>query len=133
MLFLAPVIWILFFFLSRFVLPGFFRDQKTHGFCRHGKCFRLYSEESFNRSLLKVTVPEILRSNLASVSLQMKAMGIEAPEQVDCQLLLLLLLHVACSFLHKSKKSRNSNLNAVFFLALLLSDHLNHQIPGGCG
>ena len=45
---------------------------------RHGKCFRLYSEESFNRSLLKVTVPEILRSNLASVSLQMKAMGIEA-------------------------------------------------------
>jgi HrpA-like RNA helicase len=38
----------------------------------------LYSEESFNRSLLKVTVPEILRSNLASVSLQMKAMWIEA-------------------------------------------------------
>jgi len=47
------------------------------GRTQHGKCFRLYSEESFNRSLLKVTVPEILRSNLASVSLQMKAMGIE--------------------------------------------------------
>jgi ATP-dependent RNA helicase DHX8/PRP22 len=42
-----------------------------------GKCFRLYSEEAFNRSFAKVTVPEILRSNLASVVLQMKAMGID--------------------------------------------------------
>jgi len=56
-----------------------------------GKCFRLYSEEAFKRSFPKVTVPEILRSNLASVVLQMKAMGIdnvvtfdymESPDQV---------------------------------------------------
>lgn len=47
------------------------------GRTQHGKCFRLYSEETFNRSIPKVTVPEILRSNLASVTLQMKAMGIE--------------------------------------------------------
>ncbi|CAJ1347261.1 unnamed protein product [Effrenium voratum] len=47
------------------------------GRTQHGKCFRLYSEETFHRSLPKVTVPEILRSNLASVSLQMKAMGID--------------------------------------------------------
>jgi len=46
------------------------------GRTQNGKCFRLYSEESFKRSLPKVTVPEILRSNLASVVLQMKAMGI---------------------------------------------------------
>ena len=50
------------------------------GRTQHGKCFRLYSEETFHRSLLKITVPEILRSNLASVSLQMKAMGIEEPK-----------------------------------------------------
>merc|ERR1719238_965571 len=47
------------------------------GRTQDGKCFRLYSEESFNRSFSKVTCPEILRSNLASVALQMKAMGIE--------------------------------------------------------
>lgn len=47
------------------------------GRTQHGKCFRLYSEESYHRSLPKVTVPEILRSNLSSVTLQMKAMGID--------------------------------------------------------
>jgi len=53
------------------------------GRTQDGKCFRLYSEESFNRSLPKVTVPEILRSNLASVTLQMKAMGIEDVVRFD--------------------------------------------------
>lgn len=47
------------------------------GRTQHGKCFRLYSEESFKTGLPKVTVPEILRSNLASVVLQMKVMGID--------------------------------------------------------
>jgi len=47
------------------------------GRTQDGKCFRLYSEETFKRSFPKVTVPEILRSNLASVTLQMKAMGID--------------------------------------------------------
>ena len=53
------------------------------GRTQHGKCFRLYSEETFVRSLPKVTVPEILRSNLASVTLQMKAMGIEDVVRFD--------------------------------------------------
>mmetsp|Transcript_7980 Transcript_7980/g.15068 ORF Transcript_7980/g.15068 Transcript_7980/m.15068 type:complete len:784 (+) Transcript_7980:68-2419(+) len=61
------------------------------GRTQNGKCFRLYSEEAYQRSFPKVTVPEILRSNLCSVTLQMKAMGIdnvvnfdfmEAPDQV---------------------------------------------------
>merc|ERR1719226_462727 len=61
------------------------------GRTQDGKCFRLYSEDSFLRSFPKITVPEILRSNLASVCLQMKAMGIdnvvgfdfmEAPDRV---------------------------------------------------
>jgi len=41
-----------------------------------GKCFRLYSEETY-KQMTNVTTPEILRSNLASVMLQMKAMGID--------------------------------------------------------
>lgn len=53
------------------------------GRTQDGKCFRLYSEESYKRSLPKVTVPEILRSNLASVVLQMKAMGIEDVVRFD--------------------------------------------------
>eukprot|EP00931_Biecheleriopsis_adriatica_P088262 TRINITY_DN62628_c0_g1_i1.p1 TRINITY_DN62628_c0_g1~~TRINITY_DN62628_c0_g1_i1.p1 ORF type:complete len:795 (-),score=180.18 TRINITY_DN62628_c0_g1_i1:59-2443(-) len=53
------------------------------GRTQNGKCFRLYSEETFLRSLPKVTVPEILRSNLASVTLQMKAMGIEDVVRFD--------------------------------------------------
>jgi len=47
------------------------------GRTRDGKCFRLYSEETYLKSFPKVTVPEILRANLASVTLQMKAMGID--------------------------------------------------------
>lgn len=41
-----------------------------------GKCFRLYTETGFN-SLHPSTHPEILRSNLASVVLTMKKLGIE--------------------------------------------------------
>ena len=41
-----------------------------------GKCFRLYTEKGFN-ALQPATYPEILRSNLASVVLTMKKLGIE--------------------------------------------------------
>lgn len=41
-----------------------------------GKAFRLYTEASFLQ-LKKTTPPEILRSNLASVVLQLKALGID--------------------------------------------------------
>ena len=41
-----------------------------------GKCFRLYTEDSF-WGLEDVSVPEIKRSNLASVVLQLKALGVE--------------------------------------------------------
>ena len=41
-----------------------------------GKCFRLYTEASFDMMAEK-TVPEILRSSLSSVVLQMTAMGID--------------------------------------------------------
>lgn len=41
-----------------------------------GKCFRLYTEESYNK-LKKFTTPEILRVNLCHVILEMKAIGIK--------------------------------------------------------
>lgn len=46
------------------------------GRVRPGKCFRLCTELDY-RSLAEVTAPEIVRSDLASVVLQIKAMGID--------------------------------------------------------
>ncbi len=47
------------------------------GRTRPGKCFRLYTEESFKTSLEPQTHPEILRSNLAAVVLQLKRLGVD--------------------------------------------------------
>lgn len=41
-----------------------------------GKCFRLYTESAFKNEMLPNTIPEIQRANLATVALQLKAMGI---------------------------------------------------------
>lgn len=46
------------------------------GRTKPGKCFRLYTEESFNKDLQEQTYPEILRSNLGSVALQLFKLGI---------------------------------------------------------
>jgi len=42
-----------------------------------GKCFRLYTEPSFRKDLQEQTFPEILRSNLSNVVLQLKKLGID--------------------------------------------------------
>ncbi|KAF4353804.1 hypothetical protein G4B88_009398 [Cannabis sativa] len=42
-----------------------------------GKCFRLYTERSFNNDLQQQTYPEILRSNLANTVLTLKKLGID--------------------------------------------------------
>ncbi|CAG9334012.1 unnamed protein product [Blepharisma stoltei] len=47
------------------------------GRTRPGKCYRLYTEKSYKRELVESTAPEILRSNLANVVLQLKILGIE--------------------------------------------------------
>jgi len=47
-----------------------------------GYCFRLYTEDAF-RNLEDVSVPEILRVNLAQVVLQLKGMGIHDPRNFD--------------------------------------------------
>lgn len=47
------------------------------GRTRPGKCFRLYTENSFNADLQETTYPEILRCNLSSVVLTLKKLGID--------------------------------------------------------
>ena len=47
------------------------------GRTRPGKCFRLYTEASYNKELTEDTYPEILRSNLSSVVLTLKKLGIK--------------------------------------------------------
>ncbi|CAK9300122.1 unnamed protein product [Gordionus sp. m RMFG-2023] len=41
-----------------------------------GKCYRLYTERAYRDEMLSTPVPEIQRTNLASTTLQLKAMGI---------------------------------------------------------
>eukprot|EP00124_Ichthyophonus_hoferi_P005335 Ihof_evm3s748 gene=Ihof_evmTU3s748 len=47
------------------------------GRTRPGKCFRLYTEKSYKQELQEQTYPEILRSNLGGVVLQLKKLGID--------------------------------------------------------
>jgi len=47
------------------------------GRTRPGKCFRLYTEKAYKKELQENTYPEILRSNLGSVVLQLKKIGID--------------------------------------------------------
>lgn len=46
------------------------------GRTRPGKCFRLYTEKAFKNEMQENTYPEILRSNLGTVVLQLKKLGI---------------------------------------------------------
>lgn len=46
------------------------------GRTKPGKCFRLYTEKSFEKELEENTYPEILRSNLSSTVLTLKKLGI---------------------------------------------------------
>ncbi|XP_054167487.1 putative pre-mRNA-splicing factor ATP-dependent RNA helicase PRP1 [Oppia nitens] len=46
------------------------------GRTRPGKCFRLYTEKAFKTEMQENTYPEILRSNLGMVVLQLKKLGI---------------------------------------------------------
>ncbi|XP_026333641.1 putative pre-mRNA-splicing factor ATP-dependent RNA helicase PRP1, partial [Hyposmocoma kahamanoa] len=47
------------------------------GRTRPGKCFRLYTEKAYKDEMQDNTYPEILRSNLGSVVLQLKKLGID--------------------------------------------------------
>jgi pre-mRNA-splicing factor ATP-dependent RNA helicase DHX15/PRP43 len=47
------------------------------GRTRPGKCFRLYTPETFDSELAESNYPEIIRSNLCSVVLTLKTLGVE--------------------------------------------------------
>jgi HrpA-like RNA helicase len=47
-----------------------------------GKCFRVFTEQSFNQ-LEETTLPEILRCNLSSIILNLKAIGIQDVSKMD--------------------------------------------------
>jgi len=47
------------------------------GRTKPGKCFRLYTEKAFRKELMEQTYPEILRSNLGNVVLELKKLGID--------------------------------------------------------
>jgi pre-mRNA-splicing factor ATP-dependent RNA helicase DHX15/PRP43 len=47
------------------------------GRTRPGKCFRLFTEQSFKKELLEQTYPELLRSNLSAIILTLKRLGID--------------------------------------------------------
>jgi pre-mRNA-splicing factor ATP-dependent RNA helicase DHX15/PRP43 len=47
------------------------------GRTRPGKCYRLYTKKSFEYDLIENTHPEIMRSNLSSVVLSLKKLGID--------------------------------------------------------
>ena len=53
-------------------------DQRAGraGRTRPGKCYRLYTEESYKNDLRKATYPEILRSNITTVVLNLKKLGV---------------------------------------------------------
>ena len=46
------------------------------GRTKAGKCFRLYTEDSYEKELVDDSYPEILRSNLAGVVINLKKLGI---------------------------------------------------------
>ncbi|KNG84056.1 putative ATP dependent RNA helicase [Aspergillus nomiae NRRL 13137] len=52
------------------------------GRTKPGKCFRLYTQQAYEQ-LLEATVPEIQRSNLAPVIMQLKALGIDNIARFD--------------------------------------------------
>lgn len=47
------------------------------GRTRPGKCFRLYTEQSFHEDLQETTYPEILRSKMSNIVLTLKKLGID--------------------------------------------------------
>ena len=47
------------------------------GRTKPGKCFRLYTEKSYNTELMENTYPEIQRSNLASTVLTLKKLKVK--------------------------------------------------------
>ena len=46
-------------------------------YCACRQCYRLYTESAYKSEMLKTTVPEIQRTNLANVVLLLKSLGVQ--------------------------------------------------------
>lgn len=47
------------------------------GRTRPGKCYRLYTEDAFKKELIEQTYPEVLRSNISAMVLELKKLGVD--------------------------------------------------------
>ena len=95
------------------------------GRTRPGKCFRLYTEKAYQTEMQEQTYPDILRSNLGSVVLQLKKLGIDDlvhfdfmdPPGTHCACVHYLLLLVVR--LHKISVTNNRFSNTVLWFCFV--------------
>eukprot|EP00308_Calcidiscus_leptoporus_P011909 CAMPEP_0119370234 /NCGR_PEP_ID=MMETSP1334-20130426/16621_1 /TAXON_ID=127549 /ORGANISM="Calcidiscus leptoporus, Strain RCC1130" /LENGTH=717 /DNA_ID=CAMNT_0007387257 /DNA_START=54 /DNA_END=2207 /DNA_ORIENTATION=+ len=110
------------------------------GRTRPGKCFRLYTEEALTKELLPQTLPEILRSELSSVVLQLSQLGVanvaafdylDAPAPETMMRALELLYHLG-ALDAQCALTRRGRMMAEFPLEPQLSRMLLHATQMGC-
>jgi ATP-dependent RNA helicase DDX35 len=93
------------------------------GRVRAGHCYRLYSKEYYDRQMLEQTQPELRRSNLCNIILQLKALGIDdvlhfdypSPPPVDHMIRALETLHALGCIDDHSKLTVPMGLRAAEF------------------
>jgi len=105
-----------------------------------GKCYRLYTERAYRDEMLPTPVPEIQRTNLAAIVLQLKAMGIndlihfdfmDAPP-VDAMIHALELLHTLSALDDEGLLTRLGRRMAEFPLDPNLSKMLIMSVNLSC-
>ena len=105
-----------------------------------GKCYRLYTESAFRNEMLATSVPEIQRTNLANVVLQLKSMGINDlidfqfmdPPPPETLVLALEQLHSLSALDDEGLLTRLGRRMAQFPLEPMLSKMLIMSVHLGC-
>ena len=96
------------------------------GRTKPGKCFRLYTEKAYKQEMQENTYPEILRSNLGSVVLQLKKLGIDDLvhfDFMDPPGKSSLSYQEICYHIRRKKGfSCNSHLNCLIWLTIMALD-----------
>ncbi|KAJ2370187.1 DEAH-box ATP-dependent RNA helicase prp22 [Coemansia sp. RSA 2610] len=105
-----------------------------------GKCYRLYTESAFRNEMLPNSVPEVQRMNLASMVLQLKAMGINDligfdfmdPPPVQTLIASLELLHSLSALDNEGLLTRIGRKMAEFPMSPELAKALLASVEYGC-
>ncbi|KAJ2851034.1 DEAH-box ATP-dependent RNA helicase prp22 [Coemansia brasiliensis] len=105
-----------------------------------GKCYRLYTESAFRNEMLPNSIPEIQRMNLASMVLQLKAMGINDligfdfmdPPPVQTLIASLELLHSLGALDNEGLLTRIGRKMAEFPMSPELAKALLASVEYGC-